>query len=293
MSKNYHRFPIPGSCASSNFAIADFCLPLKQDCSVNEDDFLGETAPWSIEPCNDPTYCNPVQVGDVLNFQTQFPGSDPDNPSFGLTGELFDGAGNSLSTELGEFGGSGCAGFNGDNFFQNTSINTSAVAGFTGGNRFSLEISDGNSVLSSQCYMFVDDEECNLATHVLRGEYDSKDCFERSSVEGCEFSPSIRLYSDIVDIGGGITKTYFGERVVGNLMEWDYVLALTKPVPYFIKNTILVILNADRVFIDEQEVRIPESFRIANKIKNDSGSIRTQFMFDIPFQFRCDRKGIC
>ena len=276
---NYFVFPYPTKCATTNFSSGTFCLPFGQDCTVQEDDILNDNKPWNLTLCqSDTPYCTPVVAGDTLSFQTKFPGDAESPDSSGVGVEILNAAGGVIDDTRSSIVDEECAGFNGDNVYQSFSLDTEYIA--TQADSFRIGFDEGGQSVSSESFCFVD--ECSPNTVLLESEYeDRNDCYGNSYGD-CGYSNSLRVYAEIVDRGGSITKTYVGTKSRKTEIKVPYEVVLTKPVPPHIKDQILKqILPGDIVKVDGQEVMI-DSFDIQNVIQKGN-----MFKFSIPFTWTC------
>lgn len=278
---NYFVFPYPTKCATSNFSRGVFCLPFGQNCEVPEDDIVNNDTPWNLRLCQgDQPYCQPVMAGDNLSIQTKFSG-DPDSPdSSGVSIDLTGPNGNIISQDRANLLSGECAGFNGNNTYQSFQLDTSFINTETSGGDFRLGFSEGGQSVGTDSFCFVD--ECSDNTHVIRSEYDDRnDCYGNTYSEGCGYDNSMRVFGNIVDLGGQLTKVYVGKKARRTEITVPYELRLSKPVPPHIKDRILKqILPGDRVFIDDQEVMITELNITPDRVGN-------MFRINIPFAWTC------
>lgn len=276
---NYHVFPYPTKCATSNFSRGVFCLPFGQDCTTQDDDILNEDKPWNLRLCqSDVPYCTPVAAGDNISFQTRFPG-DPDAPdSSGVGVNIQNPDGSVISSDRANIVGEECAGFNGDNVYQSFQLDTNFIA--TQADTFKVGFSEGGESVSSESFCFTDD--CSENTVLLESEFENRnDCYGNTYGE-CGYSNSLRVYAEIMDRGGSINKTYVGKKARKTEINIPYEIRLTKPVPPHIKDRILKqILAGDVVKVDGQEIMV-DSFTINNFIQKGN-----MFLFSIPFTWTC------
>lgn len=277
---NYFVFPMPSKCATSNYARSEFCIPMGQYCDVPDNDIINDDVPWNLQLCQtDVPYCIPVRAGDKLTIQTQFSG-DPNNPDpydgisvgiFSPTGEQIDGSGNYISDA--------CAGTTENNVFQTYEFDTDYLAGLN--RSFKIGFTSDSGSVSTETYCFEDG--CSDRSILLEGKFEGKDCYGNDYRSGnCQYSNSLRVYGEIVDRGGGVTKTYFGKKARKTEVVVNYELVLTRPVPPRIKDRILKqILAGTEVLIDGTSVKI-DNFQIQNMVR-----IGNMFKFSIPFSTTC------
>jgi len=240
---------------------------------------LNEDKPWNLRLCqSDQPYCTPVVAGDSLSFQTKFPGDSEAPISTGVGVELQNPSGGLIDNTRASILSAECAGFNGDNVYQSFQLDTTYIA--TQASSFKVGFDEGGQSVSSESFCFVD--ECDPGTVLLESEYDDRnDCYGNSYGE-CGYSNSLRVYAEIVDRGGSITKNYVGTKSRKTEIRVPYEVVLTKPVPPHIKDQILKqILPGDIVKVDGQEVMI-DSFDIQNVIQKGN-----MFKFSIPFTWTC------
>lgn len=284
--------PGPASCATAEFGVAVFCLPLAQDCTLPDDDITQDPnviPDLETCPCEE---CQCLLEGDPLDFQTRFAdtvNADISNPTLGVgTGlidvNILDGNGALVSSDVGSFTTGTFAGFNGENTLQVTNLDTAAISTLTGGGIFSVRFTGEGGSVQSQCFEFVD-ETCE-PTVTIRSEYDGEDCFG-NDYSITDFNNQMRLCAQILDGGGNVQKTRTGKKITFRRAECRYRIVMTRPITVRQKNILLkLILMGDRVYVNDELVEI-DSFTV-NNLRNENSAC---LQFEIPFQFSCEIRG--
>ena len=233
--------PLEFNCIGLVAGSAEFCLPIRVDCDIIEDDdWLNEPGDeWNENLCQtDKCYFIPFAEGDKIQFQTRFidPGRATPTAYDTLIGvELIDENGNVLVADANALANRKMSAWDGKRNYQIIEFLFDDLTETC----FKFRFTSGDRVLVSNSYQLL--KPCRN-TLTMRSTYRNTDCFgyyygvtEDYTGDLIEYDNTVRYYASIKMEGDQIQKERLGRKVLSGTITNSWRMYLGQPIPPFMK----------------------------------------------------------